>query len=79
MQRSYGGLLVRVPVMNQCIERTAIEDKKNQLRKPYAIAIFTKNILKFFQNAFSGMFIFTHRELLISPQKNSLRYRNFSC
>jgi len=30
---------------------------KNRLRKPYAIAMFTKNIFKFFQNAFSGIFI----------------------
>jgi len=44
--------------------RTAIEDKKNRLRKPYAIAMFTKNIFKFLHKAFSGTFIFTHRELL---------------
>ena len=62
---------MRVPVMIKGIERTAIEDKKNRFRKPYTIAVFTKKIFKFFQNAFSGMFIFT-TENLLSP-KASLR------
>ena len=60
-----------VPPPWRCrVERTAIEDKKYRLRKPYAIAMFTKNIFKFFQNAFSGMFIFIHRELLEVLQNN---------